>query len=302
MKWPICSICILCILALAGIALGADKLENKKETFIFLQEGSSGSFVNDSSGNYTLTMNDVVPYTIYFADRPARDVGFAPMDKFLKGFDFGVNNPPNAAIILPDENETSDMVVVELTKPQYNNTTQTVTYNAKLLKEYSFKSEWLQDHMSEVDPAIPEKFGSVNLVIDNCPLLLSSVALTKHDNKGSDNKGPDKKEKDKDLGPVKDCPQGVCGDLQCPPPGYVCCGGAPCLPDECINDLCNNDPPAHPDHKEPDHKGVESCPASCTSCGNDCVCSGSGDVCCNNKLCWGTCVNNDCETYSTARS
>lgn len=247
MKWLIC---IFCILALAGVALGADKMENKTKTFIFLQEGSSGSFVNDSSGNYTLTMNDVVPYTVFFADRPARDVGLAPMDKILKGFNFGINNPPNAAIILPDENETSDMIVVELTNPQYSNTTKTLTYTAKQLKNYSFQSGWLQDHASEVDPAIPEKFGSVNLVIDNSPLLLSSVALTKHDNKG-----PDKKDKDKDLGPVKDCPQGVCGDLQCPPPGYVCCGGAPCLPDECINDQCDNDPTAHPDHREPDHKG-----------------------------------------------
>ena len=171
MKWLIC---ILCILALAGVALGAEKMENKtasaakSKTFIFLQEGSSGSFVNDSSGNYTLTMNDVVPYTIFFADRPARDVGFAPMDKFLKGFDFGVHNPPNAAIILPDENNTSDMLVVELTNPQYNSTTRTLTYNAKQLKNYSFKSEWLQDHASEVDPAIPERFGNVTLVIDDC--------------------------------------------------------------------------------------------------------------------------------------
>jgi hypothetical protein len=168
MRWLIC---ILCFLALVGGALGANKMENKTTTDIFIQEGSSGSFVNEGSGNYTLTMNDVVPYTVFFADRPARDTGFVPMDKFLKGFNFGASNPPNAAIILPDENETSDMVVVELTKPQYNNTTQTVTYNAKLLKEYSFKSGWLQDHMSEVDPAIPERFGSVELVIDGCPCL-----------------------------------------------------------------------------------------------------------------------------------
>ena len=168
MRW---SICILCILALVGGALGANKMENKTTTDIFIQEGSSGGFVNDGSGNYTLTLNDVVPYTVFFADRPARDTGFVPMDKFLKGFDFGVNNPPNAAIILPDENETSDMVVVELTKPQYNNTTQTVTYNAKQLKEYSFNSGWLKDHASEVDPAIPERFGTVEVVIDGCPCM-----------------------------------------------------------------------------------------------------------------------------------
>jgi len=292
MKWLIC---ILCVLSLAGVALSANKMENKAATDIFLQEGSSGSFINDSSGNYTLTINDVVPYTAFFADRPARDVGIVPMDKFLKGFNFGINNPPNAAMILPEENETSDMVVVELTNPQYNNTTKTLTYNAKQLKDYSFKSGWLQDHAGEVDPAIPEKFGSVNLVIDG-PLKQQV------DHKRPDSKVPDQKGMDKDKGPVKDCPQGVCGDLQCPPPGYVCCGGEPCLPGECINDQCDNDPTVQPDHKEPDHKGVESCPASCTSCGNDCICSGSGDVCCNNKLCWGTCVNNMCESYTTPRA
>jgi hypothetical protein len=104
---------------------------------------------------------------MFFADHPGRDVGFAPMDKFLKGFNFGINNPPNAAIILPDENETSDMMVVELTNPKYNNTSRTLTYNARQLKEYSFKSGWFQDHMSDIDPAIPEKFGRVILVIDD---------------------------------------------------------------------------------------------------------------------------------------
>ena len=178
---------ILLCLVLAGAASGAEQAtnnssdcvgcssdsvnatENQTETFIFIQEGTGGSFVNDGSGNYTLTMTDVVPYTIFFADRPARDVGFAPMDKFLKGFSFGASNPPNAALILPDENETSDTVIVELTNPQYNNTIQTVTYNAKLLKEYSFESVWFQDQLSKVDASIPERFDHAVLVIDDCP-------------------------------------------------------------------------------------------------------------------------------------
>jgi hypothetical protein len=186
MKGLIATILLLC-LALVGAVSGAEQAtnnssgcvgcnsdsanvtENQTITHIFIQEGAGGSFVNDGSGNYTLTMTDVVPYTMVFADRPARDVGLAPMDRFLKGFSFGASNPPNAAIILPDENETSDMIVVELTNPQYNNTTQTLTYTAKPLKNYSFKTGWLQDHASEVDPAIPERFGSVNLVIDSCP-------------------------------------------------------------------------------------------------------------------------------------
>ena len=178
MKWSIYSIYILCILALSGVALGADQMMNKtvnavssanqSETYIFIQEGAGGSFVNDSSGNYTLTMTDVVPYTVFFADRPARGVGFAPMDRFLKGFSFGASNPPNAALILPEENETSDMVIVELTNPQYNNITRTLTYKARQLKEYSFDSGWFQDQLSKVDASIPERFGRVILVIDDC--------------------------------------------------------------------------------------------------------------------------------------
>jgi hypothetical protein len=178
---------ILLCLALAGTVSGAEQAtnnssecvgcnsesanvtENQTETHIFIQEASSGSFVDDSSGNYTLTMTDIVPYTIFFADRPARDVGFAPMDKFLKGFDFETSNPPNAAIVLSDENETSDMVIVELTNPQYNNTTGTLTYNARQLTEFSFESVWFQDQMNKVDVSIPESFGRITLVIDDCP-------------------------------------------------------------------------------------------------------------------------------------
>lgn len=178
---------ILLCLVLAGAVSGADQAannssdcigcdsdsanvtENETVTHIFIQQGTGGSFVNDGSGNYSLTMTDVVPYTIYFADRPSRDVGFAPMDKFLKGFDFGVNNPPNAAIILPNENETSDMVIVELTNPQYDNTTGTLTYMAIPLMNYSFESVWFQDQKTKVDSSIPERFGNITLVIDDCP-------------------------------------------------------------------------------------------------------------------------------------
>ena len=120
MKGLIATIILLC-LALAGAVSGAEQApnnssgcvgcdsdsvnvtENQTETHIFIQEASSGSFVNDSTGNYTLTLNDVVPYTVFFADRPARDVGFAPRDKFLKGFSFGASNTPNAALILSPE-------------------------------------------------------------------------------------------------------------------------------------------------------------------------------------------------------
>jgi len=185
---------ILLCLVLAGTVSGAEQAANNtsgcvgcssdsanvtgnQTTFIFIQEGTGGSFVSDGSGNYTLAMTGAVPYTIFFADRPARDVGFAPMDEFLKGFGFGARNPPNAALILPEENETSDQVIVELTNPQYDNATGTLTYTASLLQEYAFKSGWLEDQRSKVDASIPERFGRVVLVIDSCPCWPNKEAI-----------------------------------------------------------------------------------------------------------------------------
>lgn len=173
MKW---AICILFLLVLTAVALGADNTanqanENDTTTHIFIQEGANGSFVNNGSNNYTLTITDALGYTAYIADRPSKDVGLVSTDEFLNGFNFDVNNPPNAAIILPEQNETSNMVAVQLTSPKYDNTTKTLTYTVKLLKEYSFESVWLQDQKVNVDSSIPERFDRVILVIDDCPCL-----------------------------------------------------------------------------------------------------------------------------------
>ncbi|MCX6678583.1 MAG: hypothetical protein NTU95_11670 [Methanothrix sp.] len=180
MKW-IVSISILCCLAWIGAASGAETsanqtgaaeaILNETSTHIFLQEGTNGSFVKDVSGNYTLTITGVIPYTVYFSDRPARDAGFAEMKQFLDGFSFDPNNPPNAAVMIEEGNEENDMVVVELTSPQYDEISHKLTYTAKRLDDYAFKSEWPKDLLSGADNAIPETFGKVLLVIDDCPCL-----------------------------------------------------------------------------------------------------------------------------------
>ena len=175
-------ISMLCYLALAGMVSGTEAgvndtgvaaaenaIENETTTYIFLQEGTNGSFVMDGSGNYTLTITGVIPYTVYFSDRPARDAGFAQMKQFLKGFNFDPRDPPNAAVMLRDGEEDSDMIVVELTMPQYDETKGTLIYTASILTDYEFKSEWAKDLLSRADNSIPETFGAVLLVIDDYP-------------------------------------------------------------------------------------------------------------------------------------
>ncbi|MCK9440839.1 MAG: hypothetical protein M0Q13_05385 [Methanothrix sp.] len=197
MKW-ILFVSLICCLAWINAVSGvgeaandtstADAMKataNEATTYIFLQEGAGGSFIKNESGNYTLTITGVVPYTVFFSDRPARDAGFIGMDQFLNGFGFDLNSPPNALVMIEEGSEDSDAIVVELTSPQYNTTDGTLIYTAKILDDYIFQSEWARDLISKADKAIPESFGHVAIVIDNKAKLScadSTVSCQKVDN------------------------------------------------------------------------------------------------------------------------
>ncbi|MEA2025924.1 MAG: hypothetical protein U9O18_04470 [Chloroflexota bacterium] len=161
---------------LAGPALAADDLEQDQDGCssamnIFLQEGASGSLVENDSGDYTLTVSDVLPYTVYFADRPAKDSGFIPLDKFIDNFSWVPEDPPNAAIILREEDDEQDIIVAELTAPTYDEAAGTLQYSIKVIDEYDARSDYLQQVQPHADASIPDTFGSVILVIDSCPCL-----------------------------------------------------------------------------------------------------------------------------------
>jgi len=93
------------------------------------------------------------------------------MDQFLEGFSFDPNNPPNALVAIREGEEESDMIVVELTVPQYDGTNDTLTYQAKVIADYEFESEWPEDLIPRTDDAIPEEFGKVVIIIDDCPCM-----------------------------------------------------------------------------------------------------------------------------------
>jgi hypothetical protein len=181
---------ILCIAFSAGAALAEDApegivseatLENEdSRSNIFLQEGASGTFIQDESGNYTLTISNVIPYTIYFSDRPGKDSGFVPLDKFIAGFNWDPANPPNAAIIIREGDEEEDAVIAQLTSPYYDETNQTLVYSCKVLSEYQARSERLQEMSQLADTSIPESFGPVLLVIDDCPCLWAPAQCGDH--------------------------------------------------------------------------------------------------------------------------
>jgi hypothetical protein len=149
-------------------ATAKENASNETSTsYIFIQEGSDGAFVPSLFGNYTLTLHNVTPYTFYISDRPVRDAGFVPMKSFLDTFQWGPENLPNAAIIIPDAKKQEDTLLVNLTNPVYVPEKEMLTYDAMILKSYQGKG---LSHLKPMnDPAIQKSFGRVTVIIDSCP-------------------------------------------------------------------------------------------------------------------------------------
>ena len=72
--------------------------------------------------------------TLYFGDRPSRDVGAVPTEQFLQGQGGADDNPPNAALVVDDGNGGTEIAVVELTNPLIDPSVPAVTYDVKVLE------------------------------------------------------------------------------------------------------------------------------------------------------------------------
>jgi len=137
----------------------------KTINYLFVQNGTSGTFIANGDGNYTLSINGIASQTIYFSDRPVRKTGQVEMQKFLDTMCFGSSNPPNAAIEIMNGTEDSDVIIVELFDPIYNNNAATLQYTAHILKDANHS---IASFNERNDVSIPTSFESVALFIDDC--------------------------------------------------------------------------------------------------------------------------------------
>jgi hypothetical protein len=124
---------------------------------LFVQTASSMT-----SDRRTITLHGLSPSTLYFADRPQRDVGHMTSLQFVANWAEGGNsfadNPPNAVLSFaePDDRLPEDAVVV-IQDPHMNG--DTLTYNIELL-----------------DGAVPTTTGPCALFIDPFGRPLSPVS------------------------------------------------------------------------------------------------------------------------------
>lgn len=112
---------------------------------MFVQNAHSVTF-----NNGVLTLKSVGPTTLYFADRPKREVGHITTQDFLKEWSEGKNSfaddNPNAVLSIFDQEAITDVVVV-LSKPQLKG--HDLTYTIRIL-----------------DGKMPAKGGESSLFID----------------------------------------------------------------------------------------------------------------------------------------
>lgn len=107
--------------------------EGNPYSFLFVQTATSMSYKDGK-----LTLKNVSPSMVFFADRPERMAGHFPTTHFLKMWDVGKdsfkNDPPNAnlSIIGDKEGMTDTDVVVELMNPTLSEKGD-ITYDVKVL-------------------------------------------------------------------------------------------------------------------------------------------------------------------------
>lgn len=149
----------------------AEPWDGEKTTYLFVQSFHSGSItpVENQEGRYTVTLDQGTGQTIYFADRPSRDVGATDTAQFLEGLGFTDDNPPNAALIVETAPGETDVAVVELFNPTHDPTTDGVTYDVEVLETWRSDLELgLQEDPTDLAEFAPA-FSAAHLLIDDCP-------------------------------------------------------------------------------------------------------------------------------------
>lgn len=116
-----------------------------------------------------MTLKDAPEQTIFFSDRPKRIVGTMPTPQLFEVLGFDPTDPPNAALVIAQEDGSTDTVVLELTDPTYDAAAATLTYRARVLEDYGrleATGVGFVEQPLTADQA-PSRFGASSLFIDS---------------------------------------------------------------------------------------------------------------------------------------
>lgn len=147
--------------------------------FMFIQTAESGELFKKING-YTLTLFDISPQVVYFSDRPYNIYGHLTALEWTYGIwedkevDFK-NNPPNASLVLFDDNGNTHEMIVQLNHIKYVANQNTMQYEITISSDYYEKLVTKSGHTLG---ALPVKFGNASLFIDD--VVGSVINKVKH--------------------------------------------------------------------------------------------------------------------------
>ena len=134
--------------------------------FLFIQSAQSGSISEVNATTFTLELRDVSDKTISFADRPDRIVSSVSTTNFIGNWSTGPDSfavdPPNAALVLDDEEQGQDIAVIELYNPEYDSGANTLKYDISAENATSASAT----ATTTTSLNLPSEFGQSTLVID----------------------------------------------------------------------------------------------------------------------------------------
>ena len=137
------------------VALGSSAHERIDALFV----QSAAGFTSEGG---TITLHGLAESTVYFADRPRREVGHMRSSSFLELWDVGVYSfavdPPNAVLSFLEDGKAPDDVVVVLHHPRLDG--DDLTYRVDVLER-----------------TLPERTGPCSLFIDSFGRPLSPASV-----------------------------------------------------------------------------------------------------------------------------
>ena len=129
---------------------------SEQPKFFAIQHANSGTIYEINTTGYFLELNEVSDKTILFSDRPERIVKSVKTSDFIgnlsRGVDNYATNPPNAVLVVEEQDGKEDFVIVELFYFVYDVDKNVLKYEITLENYTSFD--------------IPKKLGQLTLVID----------------------------------------------------------------------------------------------------------------------------------------
>lgn len=138
---------------------------------LFVHNATSGTLtpVAGTEDTFILALEGVSYSTLWFAERPDLAAGHIPTQLFIDNWGTGENSfaasPPNAALDILEGKSEGDVLVVQISRPDYDQAAASLSYQVQVLQDVNGGLESFSLRI-DAPEAVPESFSHASLFID----------------------------------------------------------------------------------------------------------------------------------------